>query len=615
MLVIDDNMFKLAKMQETLLKVSEVNKKENLDNYKKTVAQIDEKAYSDILEEIKHIDEHNQSLEEELNFLDSIKNTYNQLLELQLSFKRICEVYGNAEIELSDLSKINIEYIENRVNAINGYLMNLKNIDVNKEKLIGLNDKLIEEEKKKISLDKKLLELENTLRINFSNSEGRTIVDGKLVYTSVITEYEKIGLDFNKLCNDNDYLNKLLNYALEEKKDISDKVKVAEVCYNNMLSSESRQILNEVNTEFLKTKYKVVMLKIVELLVQNNDNYDLFVKKREELLELVKYRLSYMEQLGMKTSIDPFGRTKIQEQLDIVLSFADNSQTINMLRKEISKLNSWVEEMISQNNNYLVTLNDTRDLIESSFGINDIDISTVVSFDELIVKQEVAFNQVISVRNISSKLNMSKVYQKTENVIRRVMQMIGTYNEEKKEPVSEVVPELVIVSSVLGEEKLEEKKSDDVNLELKIIEDNEFLDSDELEEEEKIESKLDTSLEIFETVIPFSEPSLFTDRRDDDNLDKKVDDLEVIVQKPELTLYENVLPELNVDLKVEPIESDEIIIEEDDEIEEMMPEAFWSITEDKVEKDNDDSISFDEQINALLSIEIDDTGKVRKKVA
>ena len=42
-------------------------------NYKKTVAQIDTQAFADILEELKHIDEHNQSLEDEVQYLERIK--------------------------------------------------------------------------------------------------------------------------------------------------------------------------------------------------------------------------------------------------------------------------------------------------------------------------------------------------------------------------------------------------------------------------------------------------------------------------------------------------------------------------------------------------------------
>ena len=636
MLVIDSNMFKLARMQETLLKVSAENREENLKKYKEIVLEIDAKAYYDILEEIKHIDEHNHSLEDELHFLESIMNTYNQLLELQLSFKRICETYGDDELKLSDLSRLNIEYIENRINAINGYLVNLKNIEINKEKLQNLNEQLIDEEKKKISLDKKLLELEDTLRNNFCSAEGRCLVDGNLVYTSVISEYEKIGFDFKQLLDDNAYLKSLLSEIEREKNEVSEKVRVAEVCYNSILTADSKQVLNEINLEFFKVKYKLIMLKILELLAQNNDNYDLFNKKRENILELIKYRLSYMEHLGMKISIDPFSRTKVKEQLSTVASLTDNSKVINVIRKEISRLNSWTEEMISQNNNYLITLSDTRDLIESNLGLGDIDISSVVSFEELLVKQEVANNQVVSVRNIPSKLNMNIVIQKTVSVIKRVNQMMNSSKVTKIELKEEVVPELIIVKDVVNEIKKEEDVV--VSPEIVIAKEfeNEFENSvlidDVIEEDEKSlvideeKNKNEVSgtvnFDLFETVTPFEAPSLFMERTEDTSKDNVIDSLE-----PLTLIEENEIDSLDEENEIDSLDEEnfeeELTLQftepeevefDDEKSEEVMPEAFWVTQEEELD-DEEEIISFDDQINALLSSENNDSSKVRKRVA
>lgn len=182
MLIIDENMYRLAKMQEALLKVSNVNKEENLNKYKEIVLQIDTKAYADILEEIKHINKHNQSLEEELEFLDKIKVAYDQLLELQLSFKNICQINGNDDLKLSDLSRLNIDYIEERINAISGYLINIKNMESNKKKIQELSEELIVEEKKKDALDSRIKNLEETLRYNFINAEGRCIANEQSTY-------------------------------------------------------------------------------------------------------------------------------------------------------------------------------------------------------------------------------------------------------------------------------------------------------------------------------------------------------------------------------------------------------------------------------------------------
>ena len=124
MLVFDDNMLKLAKMQETLLKVTVENRQENLEKYKDIVIEIDKQAFASLLEELKQVNDHNQTLEDELQFMEMVSDYYNQLYELQLSFKEVCELYGDNGLQLSDLSQIDIDYINNRKNLIEGYLVN-----------------------------------------------------------------------------------------------------------------------------------------------------------------------------------------------------------------------------------------------------------------------------------------------------------------------------------------------------------------------------------------------------------------------------------------------------------------------------------------------------------
>lgn len=177
MLSFDDNMFRLAKMQETLLKVSTSNREDNLKKYQECVKQIDIKLFNDILEKIKHIDEHNHSLEEELQYLEEIKNAYNLLLELQLSFKRVCEIYGDNSLQLSELTQLNVSDLDDRINAISGYLINLKNIELNKKKLQELNEQLVVEERQKEAFTSRLRALEDELIDNFINAEGRCVLD------------------------------------------------------------------------------------------------------------------------------------------------------------------------------------------------------------------------------------------------------------------------------------------------------------------------------------------------------------------------------------------------------------------------------------------------------
>ena len=66
-----------------------------------------------------------QNLEEEIQFLEAIKDNYNQLMELQLGFRKVCELYGAKELKLSDLSQLNIDYVDNRINTRNYFFSKL----------------------------------------------------------------------------------------------------------------------------------------------------------------------------------------------------------------------------------------------------------------------------------------------------------------------------------------------------------------------------------------------------------------------------------------------------------------------------------------------------------
>lgn len=595
MLIIDENMFRLAKMQETLLKVSNSNRDENLNNYKNLVKEIDTKAFSDILDEIKHISKHNHSLEEEVQFLETIKNAYDQLLELQSSFKKVCQMYGNSELELSDLSKLNIDYIDNRINTINGYLVNIRNIDINKKKIQELNEQLVVEEKNKIYLDNKLLEMERALRNNFINAEGRFILNGELQFASVVSEYKSLEFDFNELLNDNSLLAVKLSQLENKKMEISESVRVAEICYNNLLNTESKQILNDLNSELLMVDYKLTMLKIIELVSRNCIDYNDFVNKRKQLIDLIKYRVSCMKQLGKVISIDPFGRTKVEEQLEVVLSLSDSSKIINKIRKELGELNLRTEEMLSQNNNYLISLNDTKELIENRIGISDINISSVeLPFDELQVEIKAGENQVVSVKDIPNTFNMNIASQKTASVIKRVNRMLDRNSHEEGVAIATevVTPELVIVPKAIDEIETEKTSLSDMDAKL----DGEL---EKVSSEDKTTSNEDLT-GLFETVIPFEEPSLFVDKTDE----SVVNDL--VLPNIDVTSagLNSVVPE-NI-IEFQPTVSDSAV----------MPEAFWVTQEDtEPNLEEETTLSFDDQIKALLSTEDKSDGMVRRKVA
>ena len=605
MLLIDDRMLNLARMQETLLERSVNDRRYNLEKYKNTVKIIDKEAFSYILTELEQIKKHNQTLEDELQFLQSIKASYEQLLEQQLSFRRVCELYGDKELELSDLSIIDIDYIDNRINLISGYLINLKNLDINKEKISKLNEQLYEEEKKHDFLNKKIQDYEQVLRDIFLNAEGRISVDGNLVPTSTVLEYKKIGLDLKTLLYDSQKINKLLEAIMIEANDSGDKYKAAEICYNNAPNANNKQILDEISKEYLKIKYKLIMLKLLKLLSSSSIDYDQFLEKREQLLDLIKSKNVCLEQLNIKHFVDPFNIDKILEQIKEVSSFGGNYNNILRIKKEIAKLNDLIEEMITQNNTYMVELSNTKNLLREKKEQEDESIAPISrNIDDYFTAPVPSENQIVGIKDLPKQFNLGIAMQKTNLVLIRVSSMIKESPLSSKESSSEVIPKLVVIPSSISPQK--EKSDDSRNKSIdSLISPNDKSENEHPTLVENTKSIDDTN--IFETLVPFEATPMFTDKREDsleledfisDSLSNK--ELENISTKEENSL------EMNYS----------------DSNEDEMPNAFW-VTKSDPEKDNgsnedEEEEQFDEQIKKLLASSTDDkvindTTKTKKR--
>ena len=587
-MIIDDNNYKLAKMQESLLKVATEDRHYHLDNYIKTITQIDRRVFNELLDMVQKPHSYSQPLETELEYLESIYEAYNRLLELQTKFRTICEQYGENNLNLSDISQIDIEYIINRIEAIKGYLLNVRNIDANKKKLEILNEQLADEEKKRDFLNKKILILEKKLRDEFVYATFKEIVFGKLVTSdNVISEYERLGYDVRYLIEHADELNKKYSTINEQFVEINERYNAAKMCYSNVLSSDSENVMEEIKKEFYKTKYKYIMLKILKLLVCEVETYDSAKKKREDFIKLLEERYACLKELGISNPVDILRFIDIDGQIADIDSLIACVENIHVVRREIGELTTSTEEMINQNSKYLILLSDTKDLIKSTVGLNDVDIT---AFDDIASgiedkesEKEVLGNQVVRVVIVPLGFKLDIARQKANGVISRVMKL----NNDVRVPVkkTEYVPELVIVpkeSVVVNKESPVLPKEKDIEiLDPVIVSDALKVDVvqpmvNEVQEQPVVEAPLD----IFETVTPFDvEPVMFADRTDNGGVvrDEKVSE------------------------SVAKMSSSEVLFPESNAVEEIMPDAFW-ITGDSVKVESDEpKLSFEDQISALLA--------------
>ena len=589
MVDINDNDYKLLKMNESLLsKLSsdDIKFKETIDTYKELAIKIDRSNYNDFIDKINNYS-NNQSLQEELEYLDELENGYGQLNEMQCRFRSIYSTYGlDDDFKLSDLGSIDIDGIRERRNLISGYLINNKNIADSKKKLDEYNDKLISLNKEEKENSKRYQYLEEELKRMFLDAEGR-IIDSSMKYTSVKMEYSDNEFDLGKLLEDSELLEQTFKQVLSAEMEQKEVLKAVDICYDKMPTKENRETRDVTRIDTVNANYRLALIKIVRLISHYENTYDKIVEKREQLRDLIKKRNEYLNILGKRYAVDPFGRIKIDEQLNYIkTNLRDNAREISRVRKLINEVSNRLDEMTSKNNSFLAELNSSDiSFIKDTTSLSDIS----VELDDDLIKQIKVYldNQVANVRDISSEFKIDRVHEKTDGVISRVYQMIS--NDTKSDKTSTYNPELVVENddsnlldndnaSIFDDSDLFDIESDEPMFEFDNIGGTEYLADDsagsmEIEKEQE-DSNLfhDNGDSPFENIIFF---------------DDKVGDTK-----------EEIFPQLDTtsSYQLSEVKKEEAVVNEIDDM--RMPEVFWK-TETKDDNNSEETESLDEQIKKL----------------
>lgn len=589
MVDINDNDYKLLKMNESLLsKLSsdDIKFKETIDTYKELAIKIDRSNYNDFIDKINNYS-NNQSLQEELEYLDELENGYGQLNEMQCRFRSIYSTYElDDDFKLSDLGSIDIDGIRERRNLISGYLINNKNIADSKKKLDEYNDKLISLNKEEKENSKRYQYLEEELKRMFLDAEGR-IIDSSMKYTSVKMEYSDNEFDLGKLLEDSELLEQTFKQVLSAEMEQKEVLKAVDICYDKMPTKENRETRDVTRIDTVKANYRLALIKIVRLISHYENTYDKIVEKREQLKDLIKKRNEYLNILGKRYAVDPFGRIKIDEQLNYIkTNLRDNAREISRVRKLINEVSNRLDEMTSKNNSFLTEINSSDiSFIKDTTSLSDIS----VGLDDDLIKQIKVYldNQVANVRDISSEFKIDRVHEKTDGVISRVYQMIS--NDAKSEKTSIYNPELVVENDdsnllvndnalIFDDSDLFDMKSDEPMFEFDNIGGTEYLADDSAGSMEIEKEQEDSNLFNDNGDSPFGNIIFFDD---------KVGDTK-----------EEIFPQLDITdpYQLSGVKKEEAVVNEIDDM--RMPEVFWK-TETKDDNNSEETESLDEQIKKL----------------
>ena len=662
MLVVDNNKSNLLRMKEKLLEVG-VDLDKNLNEFKQLALEIDDEVFNSLMKKIENTNLHNLSLEEQLVILNQIEEEYNGVYELQCRFRNVFQKYSQDELELSDLNVILIDDIRNRINTIQGYLINIKSIKNGKEDLEKLNQDLINESKRKDNLFKKFSELEDELKSNFLNAEGRNYdANGNLVYSSIVTEYKNVSLDLKELLENSQLLDSEIDKINELKRASDEEISAAKICYDRMPTNENKDVFEAIKHDALQVNYKLALLYIANLVAKECSEYSSIVLKRKQILSLNEERLNCLRQLGVKISIDPFARIRINEQIQIISTLGDNSDQIEVIKRNIGNLDRLIEEKTKDNNEFTLELSNELQLLRKPvLEASSSNLQQVFDVDNP--------TKVINVKDLTDEIrkNKNKISEQTDGVIKRVNAMLHENDVISNNDVSsgEVIPTLVVEPSietplfdnhVIPTATVEEvpesiidadnnqievsggllpvfKNSNIAGVNQEIVPDvntaeikantltfeddsNNIFNDDILPgidlstqdvtseanetktEEEKVEFEDDSNNIFNDAVTPFESVALFNDRVSDED------------SAAENNLVSDTINLDSSDSSSNSMSSDSNNFNSltDDSLSNAMPEMFWMVDEPKEDlpKDNNEAISFDSQVDALM-------GKVKIK--
>ena len=510
MLVVDNNKMKLLKMKEKLLEVSPYDNQNCLNEFKNLAIDIDSEVFASLVDHIENTNYHDLPLEEQINVLAEFVQAYDDVNELQYSFKNVYQRYAGLPLQLSDMSIISIDSIKDRISCIEGYLLNNNNVENNKQELEQLNLDLIDEEKRRIDSLEIFKTKEAQLRNSFVNAEGRVAASDD-AYISFVREFNILSLDLKQLLLDNQQLENELDQAVADKALTREEYEAAKVCYNYVPSFENKENCNAINKKLVFMEYKFALLEMASLIAKDFSEYDSVKLKREKLKVFNDMRVECLKKLDVVLLIDPFASLKINEQLEIIESYGDNKEKISSIRRKISNVNFLLESRLKRNVDFMVELNALNNFItdKTSFGV----VKEVAKHDEA-TKNIVLPSQVVGVVDIPNNLLMlDRAREKANSVIRRVSEMFVDTNVDVPQTVN---PDLVILPSI----SLEEEQNDAVALEEKPVETAPEIEvpiefpeiADYSNSDEAIGSD---NNDLFQEVVPFDSTKLFDNKYDD----------------------------------------------------------------------------------------------------
>ena len=637
MSVIDDNRIKLLKMKEKLLSLNNSDVVA-LEEYKKVACDIDMDLYASVVDKIRNNRDYiNYPLEKQLEFLMDLEQEFSEYYNFQKGIITVCNRYLIQGFDLTDSSLIRIDEVRKRIVSIKKYLENEIEIEKNRLELDRLNGEFIDEEQKANLFQDRVALLDKELKNNVLKAEGRkSTSSGGIEYVSIVTEAESLGIDLKLALEDDSLVEEEIKKTETVADEANERLKSAQICYESSSNISYKEICSNIRKETISIQYKLTFLKILQLVNSYNSTYKLASRKRTELVDLIKERVSLLDQLGIRYLYDPFDRIGLNDQLEIIRAFGNNYDNIKNIRKSIDELSKVNDGIIAENRNYADYFKVNIELFGNDVVVMTEDTSVPVP-DE-VIDNFYSHNKVMGIENAAIDFKLDRAHEKTQEVIKRIYGVM-TDKDEATLPY-DVSPNLIIeendgtkIYDDFGSDSLDDDDDDDLV--------KGYYSEDMFEDKPFEEAPTDTSSEIFSVEQPFEEPvplvsdQLFEDKPFEEEQGQTVlaepsDELFSVEQpfeEPQLfsdryddgVIFDSQDPLFTTNTSVDDNAGSSDLAETDTttttsakDVE--MPDVFWETSDEPVAEDEQMGASFDEQIAALIQADGENT-MVKKLVS
>lgn len=516
----NSNLEKLLKMKIRALEVNSYPDNTLIVEFGELALKVTTLYYQELLKKISLISEHNHSLSEERDFLEEIISDYQDLDSMCRLYQQIYKKYSNDSLLLPEVGMINITNLQTRCKLLSDFLINQENILITQNELADYSKSLADQEKINSRILDMIERMDKDLISLFINSEGRIVVDGSSKPTSAILEYRNNGMDLTRLLEDEVLLKKLIEEIEKQRLEAEESLNATKICYQNSQTKENEAFFQAATRETIKLRYKSVLLRIVSIINVSCKDYYKSITKRENLLDLIKYREVCLRNLGIELLIDPLMRIKLSEQIAKITSYKDSNLNVSQIKEKINDTSSRLEELECQNKDFREKLMIEYDYVVSFHEPEMVDKFMVVdSKEEDLSKKHIdkkdLDNMIVDINDVGDDLNKRIVMDKTRKVLQRTSEILN--HPLEKDYVS--TQDMDFLDIEFGLSNISKNDHSNILNEVPLFVDFPLEEDDLAADEEPLETLFEVkpSELLFEdmTSEPFKQIAFFDDKKDE----------------------------------------------------------------------------------------------------